>query len=319
MVLPVKPGFKKMKSRTYNLAVNNNAEQYYPRAFASFPGLGADTYLKLNDGQFFYYISPANRWTTTGSNSVTAYAGIDFGSEQSLSQVKVYFIDDAKGKVKKPKSYSVEFWKDHKWQAVTELNRSPLKPEGGRANTVNFREVKTSKLRVSMTLQKGADAGISEIEAWSPSMGNAKPEEVEVINAAYFKNAKAKASFTSSFDDIAGINDGLANPAKRWTAFESPNASDWVSFSFDKQKEVSKVYLYFYSDKNGVQPPADYQVEYWNGKDWTPVKSSQKMPAKPIADLNICSFSPVNTTALRVVLTHQSKKIFTGLYEVEIY
>lgn len=48
-------------------------------------------------------------------------------------------------------------------------------------------------------------------------------------------------------------------------------------------------------------------------------KSIQKMPGQPIANLNSCSFSPVSTTALRVVVTHQSKKIFTGLYEVEIY
>ena len=319
MVLPVKTMVKKMPPRTYNLAVNNNPVKYYPRAFASFPGLGSDTYLKLNDGQFFYYISPANRWTTTGNNSLTAFAGIDFGSEQSINQVKIYFIDDATGKVKKPKSYRVEFWKNNQWQPITELSRNPLKPEGGRSNTVNILEVKTSKIRVVLTLQNGAHAGISEIETWSSAMGNAMPESGDVKNAAYFKNATCKISFTSSFDDIAGINDGLANPTKRWTAFESPNASDWVSFTFDKEKKVSEVYLYFYNDKNGVQPPADYQVEYWDGGKWSAVKSIQKMPAQPIANLNICSFSPVSTTALRVVVTHQSKKIFTGLYEVEIY
>lgn len=319
MIIPVQSGVTKTKLRTYNLAVNNNAEQYYPRAFASFPGSGSDTYLKLNDGQFFYYISPANRWTTSGSNFVTAFAGIDFGSEQSINQVKVYFIDDATGNVKKPKSYSVEFWKNNQWQPVTELSRSPLKPEGGRANTINIREVKTSKIRILMNLQKGMDAGISEIETWSLSLGNAMPASGNVTNAAYFKNAAFKTSYTSEFDDVTGINDGLANPNKRWTAFESPNATDWVSFNFEKGKKISQVYLYFYDDKNGVQPPLDYQVEYWDGKNWTGVKNIKKMPEKAIANLNICSFSPVSTTAIRIEVTHQSKKIFTGLYEVEIY
>lgn len=319
MVLPVKPAVTVTPKLMYNLAVNNSTEKYYPRAFASFPGIGSDTYLKLNDGQFFYYRSPANHWTTQGRKSSTAFAGIDFGSEQSINEVKVYFIDDAEGSIKKPKSFRVEYWKDGRWQTVTEVSRNPAKPSGGRSNTVIIRPINTSKIRIQLTLQKGSDAGISEIETWSNGIGAAMPQEADVKNAAYFKHATFKYSYTSRFDEIKGINDGLANPTLRWTAFESPNAKDWVSFDFDKPKKVSTVYLYFFDDKGGVQPPSEYQVEYWDGKQWNAVKDAKPLPVKPIANLNLVSFQPINTTGIRIVLTHKSNKIFSGLYEVEIY
>jgi len=81
-----------------------------------------------------------------------------------------------------------------------------------------------------------------------------KNDQFETENRAYKTNADVSASFTSKFDNLDFINDGLADPTFRWTDFESPSKSDWVQFDFKKPNKVNTAYLYFYSDKAGVQP-----------------------------------------------------------------
>ena len=126
-------------------------------------------------------------------------------------------------------------------------------------------------------------------------------------------------SYQSRFDDSTAINDGFTNPNRRWTAYSSPNSSDWVQFSFTKKQSVNKINLYFYNDNGGVKPPKSYRIQYWNGEEWQDVQNIIKLPLTPIADLNLCSFTSVQTERIRITMEHVSTKSFSGLYEVEIY
>ena len=300
-----------------NYAVNNEDDQYFPRVITSFPGIGNDMYSKINDGQYWYYTSTTNRWSSLYSKNKKEWCGIDFGALRPIRTVKVYFVEDSA--IKAPASYELEYW-DNSWKKIPDTKRSLPHPEASRANIISFKKLNTSKLRMVMIPQKGFAVSVSEFEAWGPiQSGLVKNTNFETKNLAYKTQADVSASYTSKFDNLTSINDGLANPVFRWTDFESPSKSDWVQFDFKKISGVNTAYLYFFNDKGGVQPPLDYKVQYWNGIVWSDVQNLIKIPLQPVANLNVCSFKEVKTKKLRFVFIHKSTKIFSGLYEIEIY
>ena len=300
-----------------NYAVNNESDQYFPRAISSFPGIGNNMYSKINDGQYWYYTSTTNRWSSLYSNDKKVWCGVDFGTLRPVNTVKVYFVEDSA--IAAPVNYELQYW-DNTWKKVPNFKRSLTKPEAGRANTISFKALNTSKLRIIMIPQKGLAVGVSELEAWGPLQpGLTKSINIETKNLAYKNYADVSASYTSEFDDLKFVNDGLADPAFRWTDFKSPSKTDWLLFEFKKLSKVNTAYLYFYSDKAGVQPPLDYTAQYWNGTAWQDVHQFTKIPLQPIANLNICSFKEVKTKKIRFIFNHKSTKVFAGLYEVELY
>lgn len=51
---------------------------------------------KLIDGNYWYHISPPNRWTCEGSPNPTDWVSIDLGSKRKVHSVKLYLLDDGK-------------------------------------------------------------------------------------------------------------------------------------------------------------------------------------------------------------------------------
>jgi hypothetical protein len=182
-------------------------------------------------------------------------------------------------------------------------------------------------LRVIFTHAEGAKTGLTELEIW----GDARPPVVPApppldnlaTNAQGKGFPKAEASFTSRFDKLAMANDGITNfnaaPHNRWTSFESPNKSDWLAIDFGRPKRVAYVELAIYDDRGGVQPPADYAIEYFDGRDWRPVKNATRSPQRPTGgQYNEIRFEPLTTAKIRVVFTHREKSK-SGLSEILIW
>src|SRR5262249_22806759 len=129
--------------------------------------------------------------------------------------------------------------------------------------------------------------------------------------------------YTSRLDRLETVNDGRVNfnptPANRWTAFESPNESDWLQIDFGEDREVGRVELAIYDDRGGVQAPAGYNVQYWDGKDWRDAADQQKSPEQPAGgQLNEVRFRKVTTAKVRVVFVHKGKAR-SGLSEIFIF
>ena len=313
----IEPGrIQDPKEQLVNYAVNNEEDQYFPRVIASFSGIGENIALKVNDGQHWYYEQPANRWTTEFSDNDSEYIGIDFGIERPLQRVIAYFFDNDPD-ITVPQTFDLEYWTGNSWQEVPGQKRRPEKPKAGMANWIDFEPIKTSRIRLRFPDTKNGAVGLSELEAWGKADFPLKKGIGEIDNLAY--NAEFSSSYTSRFDNVKGINDGLANPANRWTAYESPNSEDWIQFDFKEPKQVSNANIFFYNDNGGVQPPSSYTVEYWNGEDWQEVSNQVRIPEEPIAGLNQISFDTVETSRLRIVFQHKSKKAFAGVYEVELH
>jgi hypothetical protein len=311
-----------------NLAVNNDG-LYYPRVSASYTGPNSSV-ARLIDGNYWYHVSPSNRWTAEGSPNKADWAAIDFGVKRSVHMVKLYVLDDGAG-IAPPARIDLEYWDGKAWVEVPNQKRTPKEPTGRRANVIAFEPMEVQKLRVVLTHRDGAKSGLTEIDMRGDFPSNVRdfdaksrehkallidPAPMPAGNLAFNPGGqpfpKASASFTSRFDKVEHTNDGKVNfqpsPNNRWTSYESPNASDWLEIDVGGKNTFRRVELAIYDDRGGVHAPQSYAVEYWDGSAWKPVANVKLSPEKPAGgQFNEAAFDPVTASKVRVVFTHRGK------------
>jgi len=306
---PVKPS-----PLAVNFAVNNDGT-YYPRVAASYSSPKTSP-SKLVDGNYWYHVSPPNRWTCEGSPNASDAVTIDFGMMRRLHTAKLYCLDDGTGVVA-PKRIDLESWDGKEWKAVPNQVRSPEAPTGHTANVIRFPAVEVEKLRAVLHHAGGGKSGVTEFEAWGDGERPVAVAPHPTGNLAYNPGGKlfpkAAASHMDRFggkpaNAIDGKVNFLPNPNNRWTSYESPNEADWLEVDFGEAKTFRRIELAIYDDRGGVQPPSKYEVEFWDGKEWKPVADAKKTPEKPKGgDFNTVRFAPVTATKVRIVFTHAGK------------
>jgi hypothetical protein len=311
--------------RRVNYAVNNDGN-YFPRVTASHTG-PRSSITKLIDGNYWYHLSPPNRWTTEGSATPSDWCVIDLGTPRKVHTVQLYVLDDGE-KVVAPAKIDLEYWDGKGWATVPEQMRTPEQPTGRRANVIHFPEMAVQKLRAVLTHRDGSKSGLSEFEVWGDGPAEAyEPPPMPAGNLAFNPAGrpfpKAAASFTSRFDKVASANDGKVSfspsPHNRWTSYESPNTSDWLEIDFGEVREFRRVELAIYDDRGGVQAPEKFEVQSWDGRQWLPVPGARHRPEKPTGgQFNEVVFEKVKANKLRVVFTHRGKSR-SGVSEIFVW
>jgi hypothetical protein len=296
-----------------NFAVNNDG-LYYPRVSAlhTSPNTSAS---KLIDGNYWYHVSPPNRWTSEGSPHAADFCVVDFGMKRPVRTAKLYVLDDGE-KVTPPKRIDLEYWNGDAWVTVPGQERTPKEPTGRRANVIEFPELTTQKLRAVLVHRDESRSGLSEFEAWGDAKLPVEPAPMPPGNLAHNPGdkpfPKASASQTSRFDKVEQAIDGKvsfhASPHNRWTSYESPNASDWLAIDFGKPTEFGRVELALYDDRGGVRAPETYDVQYWNGTVWRSTAKQKRDPEVPAGgQFNQVTFDRVTASKVRVVFSHRGK------------
>lgn len=317
---------KPLPAQPINFAVNNG-RGYFPHISASYSNPKHMAYY-ANDGNYWYHKSPANRWTTEGSDNDQEWIQINYGTERPIKTVKLYFLDDGKGIVA-PSDYRVQAWEDGQWVTLNNVHRSPEKPTGHRANVVTFDRVEpTSKVRVLMTPKEGQAVGLTEFETWGQAdlpldIPTAKVKDL-AYNAHGEEYPQISASYTANSAELSAINDlkGLIpyNASNHWTARNSKHKQDWIAINFGPRKKVSSVDVLFWGTGNAVGAPKDFYLEYWDGSDWKKVQNMNKDPKKPIsmAVNSIVLDQPIFTNKIRLVFVHDLPKR-TGVNEIMVW
>jgi hypothetical protein len=162
----------KPAKRKTNYAVNNETNEF-PKVTASWNPAKFPV-AKVNDGNYWYHISPPNRWTCAGSTNQTDWCIIDFGVSRTIDTVKLYFLDDGENVIP-PSSFELEAWNSKIWAPIPNQTRSPQKPTGHRANVITFPERKIQQLRAGFGHAAIGRTGLTEFEAWGPSDGSYSP------------------------------------------------------------------------------------------------------------------------------------------------
>ncbi|MDG4821769.1 cellulose-binding protein [Asanoa sp. WMMD1127] len=133
--------------------------------------------------------------------------------------------------------------------------------------------------------------------------------------------ATPSASYTSPWESVAAIRDGIdpprsndtANP--RWGTW--PNqGQQWAELTWTTAQTVRAVEVYFFDDGGGVRVPASWRVQRWTGSAFADVTGASGYPVA--ADrYNQVTFTAVSTTRLRITL--QSGAGSVGLLEVKAH
>jgi mannosylglycerate hydrolase MGH1-like protein/glycosyl hydrolase family 65/F5/8 type C domain-containing protein len=319
------PVVARRASRMVNVAVNNGRGAY-PWVRASFSAPENPAFYVV-DGNYWYHQSPPNRWTTIGSPHARDTISVDFGAEREVEQIKLYFLDDGDGApVQAPAKYSVQTWNGRKWVDADVRGRTPPEAAGHRANVVTLVPRTTSRVRVVLEPRPHAAVGLTELEVWGSNplpLSSAREVSHDVaFNGTGQGYPKASASFTSRNDRVGEINDMqfafTRYSANRWTAYGSPNASDWVEINFGTARVVRSLELYLWSDNGGVKPPRHYTVQYWVRGAWRDARVLSRFPERPMASaVNVVKVQPLSTMRVRVTFTHDLPA-FTGVTELVI-
>jgi hypothetical protein len=290
--------------RRVNFAVNNDGG-YFPRISATVSNSG-QSLRKLIDGNYWYHQRPPNRWTFEGTSNKTDFITIDFGVSRTVDEARLYLLDDV-DLTAPPERFTVECFHNGRWEAVSVRDAQPNRPEGRRANRVQFAPVTASRFRFKFVHRAGAPTGLTEIELWGDAEGTVSAAPISTGNLAL--RSKASASFTSRFDRVEEANDGVVNfnpePRNRWTSYESPNKNDWVEFDLGSPQTFSRVELALYSDGRGVRAPKAHWIEIWIDGGWRRIADQARFPQTPIGgELNEVRFPPVTASKVRVVFEH---------------
>jgi len=309
--------------RPINYAVNNDAARF-PRPIASFTSDRSDL-SKIIDGQYWYHVRPSNRWTTEGSPGDNDWVGVDFGTPRPIHTVKLYFLDDGQGVVP-PQKVALEYYAAGAWKPLPGV-AAVENPAGHRPTTIRFPMLAIEKLRAVLTHAPHGKSGLTEFEAWGdgdlPVTPAPTPKGNLALNATGQGFPRATASFTSHWDNPAEAIDGkiayAPEPRNRWTSYESKNKSDWLEVDFGSEKSVARVSLHLYDDRGGVQAPASYVIQYWDGSEFKDCDKQVKSPPKPAGGhVNEVTFTPVKTQKVRTVFEHKGSAK-SGVTEIEIW
>ncbi|MFC5817826.1 Ig domain-containing protein [Nonomuraea harbinensis] len=131
--------------------------------------------------------------------------------------------------------------------------------------------------------------------------------------------ATPTASYTSPWESVAAINDGIdpprsndtANP--RWGTWPQTGAQ-WAELTWPGNQTIRSAEVYFFDDGGGVRLPASWKLQRWTGSGYADIPGTY--PVAPNA-YNRVTFDPVSTTRLRVAL--QSGPASVGLLEVKAF
>jgi Mannosylglycerate hydrolase MGH1-like glycoside hydrolase domain/Glycosyl hydrolase family 65, C-terminal domain len=308
-----------------NVAVNNGRGAY-PWVRASFSAPENPPFY-LIDGNYWYHKSPPNRWTTIGSPHARDTVTVDFGAERIVEQVKLYFLDDGEGSsVRAPASYTLQTWNGRGWADAGIQRREASEPAGHRANVIALAPRKASRVRVILEPRRGAALGMTEMEVWGhnqlPLEVPAAPSHDLAFNGVGRGYPETRASFTYANDRVGQLNDMqfafTRYSRNRWTAYGSPNPSDWVEIDFGVPRVVHSLELYLWGDGGGVKAPRSYTIQYWTQDGWRAARLLSRFPERPtVSAMNTVRIEPVATARVRAIFDHDLPA-FTGVTEIVI-
>lgn len=265
----------------------------------------------VNDGVVSYQTEVKNRWTAYESPNASDWVQTNFGGAVTKDAVGIYLYSDGGG-VRAPVSYDVQYQNSEgDWISVPGQTKLPATPEGNKVNLVTFDAVSAQKFRVLFNHHSEGKSGVTEL-TYVDTTHSTLPAELS--------KGTATASYSNHGDSVQTVNDGILSfsdfPRNRWTSYGSPNASDWVETAYPAPKSLNAAGIYLYDDGGGVQAPASFDVEYWNGSGWTSVPNQTRTTSEPAGNaLNLVVFDTVIADRLRVVFAHKANAK-TGASEI---
>ncbi|MET9524978.1 galactose-binding domain-containing protein [Streptomyces coeruleorubidus] len=254
-------------------------------------------------------------WGAGGSAGSQDWYELNFGTARTLNEMRLYFKDSrpASTTYRAPASYTVQYHDGGSWVNVPDQTKSPAAPRAN-YNLVRFPAISAQRVRLLATHASGAKTGLTEIKVHH--RGGAQPP------ANLASSATASASYTSPWESVTAVKDGVDPPSSddtvnpRWGTWPE-SGQQWAELTWSSAKTLNKAEVYFFDDDQGIDMPASWKLQYWNGSAYVDVPGAS---AYPVAKnrYNTVTFTATNTTRLRVQLTSKGTNS-VGLLEAKVY
>ncbi|MEV0162810.1 galactose-binding domain-containing protein [Nonomuraea fuscirosea] len=258
---------------------------------------------------------PINEPFWGGTTAGQDWYELNFGTARTLDEVRLYFKDSrpASATYRAPASYDLQYHNGSAWVSVPAQTKTPAAPRAN-YNLVRFPAITAQRVRVLATAASGARTGLTEIKAHH--RGGVQPPS----NLA--RSATPTASYTSSWESVNAVNDGIDPPSSndtvnpRWGCWPQ-TGQQWVDLTWSSARTLNRAEVYFFDDEQGIDMPASWRLQYWNGSAYADVPgASAYTPAENA--YNTVTFTATATTRLRVLLTGTGTSS-VGLLEVRAY
>ncbi|WP_306308134.1 galactose-binding domain-containing protein [Paenibacillus macerans] len=135
--------------------------------------------------------------------------------------------------------------------------------------------------------------------------------------------ATASTSYVSPWESLAGLNDGYtpASSADRghpvYGNWDNPNTTQWVQYDWNQNYTLNRVDVYWFDDDQGIDLPASYTIQYWNGSAWVNVSGASGYGVQPDR-YNTTTFTPVTTNKIRLNIVAKASTS-TGIQSWKVY
>jgi hypothetical protein len=260
-------------------------------------------------------------WGAAGSPNTQDWYEINFGQSRTVDELRLYFRDSRpqNATYRAPASYNVQYLSGSTWTNAGSQVKSPAAPRAN-YNKVRFAPVTAQRIRVQLNHASGSKAGLTEVKAYNRG-GTVPDPDPDPPSGNAAGSATPSASYTSPWESVNAINDGIDPPSSndtvnpRWGTW--PNEGEqWAQLTWPSTVQLARAEVYFFDDNGGIDLPASWKLQYWNGSAFVDVAGASGYP-RAANQYNTVTFSAVSTTQLRVVL--QSAADSVGLLEVKAY
>ncbi|MFI6787469.1 discoidin domain-containing protein [Nonomuraea sp. NPDC050383] len=256
-------------------------------------------------------------WGAGGSPNSQDWYELNFGAARTFNEVRLYFKDSrpASTTYRAPSAYDIQYYNGSAWVSVPSQAKSPATPQAN-YNVVKFGAVNAQRVRVLATNASGAKTGLTEIKVFN----RGGTQEPPAGNLA--ASATPTASYTSSWENVNAVNDGVDPPSSndtvnpRWGCWPE-TGQQWVDLTWSSAKTLNKAQVYFFDDDDGIDMPASWKLQYWNGSAYADVPGASAYTLTKNA-YNTVTFTATGTTRLRVLLTGNGSSS-VGLLEVKAF
>ncbi|WP_119582884.1 discoidin domain-containing protein [Streptomyces europaeiscabiei] len=254
-------------------------------------------------------------WGAGGSANSQDWYELNFGTTRTLNEVRLHFKDSrpANTTYRAPSAYTIQYHNGSSWVNAPDQTKSPAAPRAN-YNRVRFPAVSAQRIRILATHASGAKTGLTEVKVFN--RGGVQPPG----NLA--ASATATASYTSSWESVTAVNDGIDPPSSgdtvnpRWGTWPE-TGQQWAELTWPSAKTLNKAEVYFFDDDQGIDMPASWKLQYWNGSAYADVPGAGSYPLAK-NQYNTVTFNATSTTRLRVLLTGNGTNS-VGLLEAKVY
>ena len=191
----------------------------------------------------------------------------------------------------KTKARRIDQWAQDRRGLLIPLQESPAKTSEP-VEVVSLIPMGAARLRISSfpTVSDGANA-----HEWS-----APPQAQAGI--------KGSASHVNESDSIDALSDGVVGvnsadgSVPRFTWWDHRGTAEWVQYDFTGPRKVANAEVYWYDDTGhgDCRVPASWKLEYKQGDQWKPIQTDPTTYTTKRDAWNPVTFSPVETSALRL-------------------